>query len=70
MTIWHTEVPPSPQHMGIGGKLVEEAVQLASRDASRLRIVYRLRKNIWRDIPRSRNVTRLLLWPSSRATNL
>ena len=32
MTIWHTEVPPSLQHMGIGGKLVEEAVQLASRD--------------------------------------
>ena len=21
MTIWHTEVPPSLQHMGIGGKL-------------------------------------------------
>jgi predicted GNAT family acetyltransferase len=39
MTIWHTEVPPSLQHMGIGGKLVEEAVQLASRDWSRLRIV-------------------------------
>ncbi len=37
MTIWHTEVPPSLQHMGIGGKL--EAVQLASRDSSRLRIV-------------------------------
>jgi predicted GNAT family acetyltransferase len=39
MTIWHTEVPPSLQHMGIGGKLVEEAVQLAARDSSRLRIV-------------------------------
>jgi hypothetical protein len=39
MTIWHTEIPPSLQHMGIGGKLVEEAVQLASRDSSRLRIV-------------------------------
>jgi predicted GNAT family acetyltransferase len=39
MTIWHTEVPPSLQHMGIGGKLVEEAVELASRDSSRLRIV-------------------------------
>ena len=39
MTIWHTEVPPSLQHMGIGGKLVEVAVQLASRDSSRLRIV-------------------------------
>ena len=39
MTIWHTEVPPSLQHMGIGGKLVEEAVQLASRDSSRLRVV-------------------------------
>src|SRR5260370_33580915 len=39
MTIWHTEVPPSLQHMGIGGKLVEEAVQLASGDSSRLRIV-------------------------------
>ena len=39
MTIWHTEVPPSLQHMGIAGKLVEEAVQLASRDSSRLRIV-------------------------------
>jgi predicted GNAT family acetyltransferase len=39
MTIWHTEVPPSLQHMGIGGKLVEEAVRLASRDSSRLRIV-------------------------------
>ena len=39
MTIWHTVVPPSLQHMGIGGKLVEEAVQLASRDSSGLRIV-------------------------------
>jgi uncharacterized protein len=39
MTIWHTVVPPSLQHMGIGGKLVDEAVQLASRDSSRLRIV-------------------------------
>ena len=39
MTIWHTEVPPSLQHMGIGRKLVEEAVQLASRDSPRLRIV-------------------------------
>jgi predicted GNAT family acetyltransferase len=39
MTIWHTEVPPSLQQMGIAGKLVEEAVQLASRDSSRLRIV-------------------------------
>ena len=39
MTIWHTEIPPSHQHMGVGGKLVEEALQLASRDSSRLRIV-------------------------------
>jgi uncharacterized protein len=39
MTIWHTEIPPSLQHMGIGGKLIEEAVQLASRDSSCLRIV-------------------------------
>jgi predicted GNAT family acetyltransferase len=39
MTIWHTEVPQSLQHVGIGGKLVEEAIQLASRNASSLRIV-------------------------------
>jgi predicted GNAT family acetyltransferase len=39
MTIWHTEVPPSLQHMGIGGKLVEEALQLASRDSSDVRLV-------------------------------
>ena len=39
MTIWHTEVPPSLQHMGIGGNLLEAAVQLASLDSSRLRIV-------------------------------
>ena len=39
MTIWHTVVPPSLKHMGIGRKLVEEAVQLASRDSSGLRIV-------------------------------
>jgi predicted GNAT family acetyltransferase len=39
MTIWHTEIAPSLQHRGIGGKLVEEAVQLASRDSSHLRIV-------------------------------
>jgi hypothetical protein len=39
MTIWHTEVPPSLQHMGVGAKLVEEALQLASRDSSRLRIL-------------------------------
>jgi predicted GNAT family acetyltransferase len=39
LTIWHTEIPPSLQHMGIGGKLVEEAVQLASRHSFRLRIV-------------------------------
>jgi uncharacterized protein len=39
MTIWHTEIPRSLQHIGIGRRLVEEAVQLASRDSSRLRIV-------------------------------
>ena len=39
MTIWHTEVPPSLQHMGVGGRLVEQAVQLASRDSSRLLIM-------------------------------
>ena len=39
MTIWHTEIPPSLQHMGIGGRLVEEAAQLASRASFRLRIV-------------------------------
>jgi hypothetical protein len=44
MTIWHTEVPPPLQHMGVGGKLVEEAVQLASRDSSRLRIVCQFAK--------------------------
>jgi predicted GNAT family acetyltransferase len=37
MTIWHTEVPPLLQHMGVGGRLLEEAVQLASRDSSRFR---------------------------------
>jgi predicted GNAT family acetyltransferase len=39
MTIWHTEVPLSLQHTGIGGRLVEESIQLASRYASSLRIV-------------------------------
>src|SRR5215813_11180112 len=39
MTIWHTEVPPSLQHTGIGGELVEEAVHLASCDSSRVRVV-------------------------------
>jgi uncharacterized protein len=39
MTIWHTEIPRSLQHIGIGRRLVEEAVQLASRDSSSLRIV-------------------------------
>jgi predicted GNAT family acetyltransferase len=39
MTIWHTEVPLALQHMGLGAKLVEEALQLASRDSSRLRLV-------------------------------
>ena len=39
MTIWHIEIPRSLQHIGIGRRLVEEAVQLASRDSSRLRIV-------------------------------
>jgi len=39
MTIWHTEVPTLLQHMGIGGKLVAAAVELASRDSSHLRIV-------------------------------
>jgi len=39
MTIWHTEVPHPLQHKGIGGKLVEEAVQIASSDSSSLRIV-------------------------------
>ena len=39
MTIWHTEVPPSLQHMGVGGRLVEEALRLASRDSFRLVIM-------------------------------
>jgi uncharacterized protein len=39
MTIWHTEVQPSLQHMSIGGRLVEEALLLATRNSSHLRIV-------------------------------
>ena len=36
MTVWHTEVPPSLQHTSIGRKLVENALELASRDSSGL----------------------------------
>ena len=57
MTIWHTEVPPPLQHMGIGGKLVEEAVQLASRDSSRLRIVCPFAKEHLARHPNSRNAS-------------
>src|SRR5882757_5957922 len=57
MTIWHTEVPPSLQHMGIGGKLVEEAVQLASRDSSRLRLVCPFAKEHLARHPDSRNIS-------------
>ena len=39
MTIWHTEVPPSLQRMGIGGRLVEQALRLATRDSHGLRVV-------------------------------
>lgn len=39
MTIWHTEVSPLQRQLGIGGKLVEEALQLALRDSPQLRIV-------------------------------
>src|SRR5215469_10320096 len=39
MTIWHTEVPLPLQQMGIGRRLVQQALELASRDSSRLRIV-------------------------------
>jgi uncharacterized protein len=39
MTIWHTEVPPSLRHKGIGGRLVEQAIQLASINSSRLRLM-------------------------------
>jgi predicted GNAT family acetyltransferase len=39
VTIWHTEVPTTLQHMGIGGRLIEETMRLISPDASGLRIV-------------------------------
>ena len=39
MTVWHTEVPTALQHMGVGAKLVEGALQLASQNSSRLRLV-------------------------------
>ncbi len=39
MTIWHTEVPAPLRHMGVGAKLVEDAFQIASDDASHLRLV-------------------------------
>lgn len=39
MTIWHTEVPDSLQHMGLGAKLVEDAFQIAANDSLRLRLV-------------------------------
>lgn len=52
MTIWHTEVPPSLQHMGIGGKLGEESVQLASSDSSSPRRVP-VREGIFRPSSRT-----------------
>ena len=39
MTIWHTEVPPSMQHKGAGGRLVEKALDIAQENGMKLRIV-------------------------------
>ena len=39
LTIWHTEVPAAIQHLGIGGRLVEQALKLAESQASKVRIV-------------------------------
>ena len=83
MTIWHTEVPPSLQHMGVGGKLVEEAVQLASRDSSRLHIVSPceavsevasawLRKSMQRaresSTPKTKDISRAVIEPRMHLT--
>ena len=69
MMIWHTEVPPPLQEMGIGGKLVREAVLFASHDSSRLRIVCPFAKEYVAHHPDLMERALLLLKPRSPTTN-
>ena len=39
LTIWHTEVPSRMQHRGVGGLLVERALQVMKDSAASLRLV-------------------------------
>jgi predicted GNAT family acetyltransferase len=39
LTIWHTEVPAALQHLGVGGRLVEQALALARSAGATLRLV-------------------------------
>ncbi len=39
MTMWHTGVPPSMQHKGVGGRLVKKTLDLAQENSMKLRIV-------------------------------
>ena len=39
LTIWHTEVPSRMQHLGVGGLLVERALNLTNDAEASLRLV-------------------------------
>ena len=39
LTIWHTEVPPTMQRLGVGGVLVERALEMTKNAGASLRLV-------------------------------
>jgi predicted GNAT family acetyltransferase len=45
LTIWHTEVPEAMRHLGVGTRLVEQALALSKSAGATLRLVCPFAKN-------------------------
>jgi predicted GNAT family acetyltransferase len=55
LTIWHTEVPTGAQHLGVGGRLVEQALELTESIGATLRLVCPFAKDYLVRHPELRN---------------
>ena len=55
LTIWHTEVPADAQHLGVGGRLVEQALELTESMGATLRLVCPFAKDYLVRHPELRN---------------
>lgn len=67
LTIWHTEVPSRMQHLGVGGLLVERALNVMKDVGASLRLVCPFAKDYLARHPNSENRTQPPKRPSLNA---